>query len=164
MTRTLILIRHAKSDWDGFDGDDHARKLNPRGRQAAPKIGRWLADKDHIPDLMLVSDAARTLETASLICAGWPQPPRVETLRDLYLASPEVMLDALIKTTHPCVAMVAHNPGIAILAQALLARAPDHPKFDQYPTGAITIIDFENDVVAPQTGILKDFVVPRDLN
>jgi phosphohistidine phosphatase len=29
MTRTLILIRHAKSDWDDPGLDDHDRPLNP---------------------------------------------------------------------------------------------------------------------------------------
>ena len=39
MTRTLILIRHAKSDWDDPRLTDHQRALNPRGRRAAPRIG-----------------------------------------------------------------------------------------------------------------------------
>ena len=38
MTR-LILIRHGKSSWDDPFGDDHARALNPRGRDA--RTGRW---------------------------------------------------------------------------------------------------------------------------
>jgi len=40
--RTLILLRHAKSDWSG-DETDVARPLAKRGRRQAPDAGRWLA-------------------------------------------------------------------------------------------------------------------------
>ena len=40
--RTLILLRHAKSDWSG-DQADLARPLAKRGRRQAPDAGRWLA-------------------------------------------------------------------------------------------------------------------------
>ena len=40
--RTLILLRHAKSDWSG-DEADVARPLAKRGRRQATDAGRWLA-------------------------------------------------------------------------------------------------------------------------
>ena len=43
----LILIRHAKSNWDDPFQDDHARMLNKRGRDAARAIGTWLQAKGH---------------------------------------------------------------------------------------------------------------------
>ena len=42
MTLTLILIRHAKSDWGDAGLDDHDRPLNARGIEDAPRVGTWL--------------------------------------------------------------------------------------------------------------------------
>ena len=41
MTHTLVVIRHAKSDWD-VDAPDKERPLAKRGRRQAPAAGRWL--------------------------------------------------------------------------------------------------------------------------
>ena len=44
--KTLLLARHAKSDW-GMPGlSDHDRPLNGRGRRDAPAMARRLADDD----------------------------------------------------------------------------------------------------------------------
>ncbi|HZI98950.1 MAG TPA: histidine phosphatase family protein, partial [Actinomycetales bacterium] len=60
--RRLLLIRHAKAAPDD-DGGDHGRGLTARGRRDAAAIGRWLADNDLVPDLVLCSDARRARET-----------------------------------------------------------------------------------------------------
>lgn len=162
MSRKIILIRHAKSGWDDPIAEDHERTLSARGRDAAPRIGAWLAERGHRPDLMLVSNAARTVETADLIRAAWDTPPPVKYAANLYLASPDTMLQALQATEEPCVALVAHNPGIAILAEGLLKRAPNHPRFRDYPTAATTVIEFD-DAPRLHAGRCIDFTVPRDL-
>ncbi|MEL7089640.1 MAG: histidine phosphatase family protein, partial [Planctomycetota bacterium] len=59
MTRTLILMRHAKSSWDDPGLTDHDRPLNRRGRLAAPLMAAWLAEIDAAPDHALVSSAIR---------------------------------------------------------------------------------------------------------
>jgi phosphohistidine phosphatase len=45
VTLTLILTRHAKSDWGSPALPDYDRPLNDRGRRSAPVLGRWLAEK-----------------------------------------------------------------------------------------------------------------------
>jgi len=158
----LILIRHAKSSWDDPFQDDHARVLNKRGRDAARAIGTWLQAKGHEPDHVLVSDAARTVETAELILPCLNSDPTVDYLPALYHASPDTVLDLAQRRTDGCIAIIAHNPGIGMLARALTAKAPDHRRFDDYPTCATTVIDF-NGPVSIGNGVVVDFVVPRDL-
>ncbi len=52
----LILMRHAKSAWpEGVA--DFDRPLAPRGMEAAPLMGRWLAKQGITPDQVLVSAA-----------------------------------------------------------------------------------------------------------
>lgn len=166
MTLRLVLIRHAKSSWDDPMADDHARILNARGRDSADRLGRWLAAEGHRPDTALVSDAARTRETWARIAAGLPGAPAAQHLPALYHAGPDVMLRCLQAATGDCVAMVGHNPGIAGFARWLLAEAPAHPRFADYPTGATLVAEFPAARwadVAPGSGRLVAFVVPREL-
>lgn len=75
MTKTFILIRHAKSDWDDPLLDDHDRPLNPRGHPSAPRIGKWLSAQGVIPDTVLCSSALRTRETWNGIATHLSTPP-----------------------------------------------------------------------------------------
>ncbi|WP_375255228.1 histidine phosphatase family protein [Yoonia sp.] len=158
MTKRLILIRHAKSSWDDPYGDDHARVLNKRGRTSAQAIGAWLAEKGYLPEVLLCSDAARTRETAEL---ALPQMAP-QLLEKLYHAAPDTILELVQKQTAHTVAVIGHNPGLGIFANALVNAAPEHRRFSDYPTCATTVIDFA-DEVAPRAGTCVDFIVPRDL-
>lgn len=166
MPLTLILTRHAKSAWDDPAQDDFDRPLNSRGRASAPAIGAWLAEKGYLPDLVLVSAARRAVETWERMASKLPETAIMESAPALYLADPTIILGILRNQTMPTVMMIGHNPGFAHLASALAETAPQHPKFHQYPTAATTVFQFEGSSwadIAPQTGKVLDFVVPRDL-
>ncbi|MGH1353827.1 MAG: SixA phosphatase family protein [Thalassovita sp.] len=140
MTLRLILMRHAKSDWDNPLQADHARPLNGRGRKSARAMGEWLRDRKELPMMTLSSDARRTQETVEAVGFGGD----VRFQRDLYHAGPEVMLRALKKAGEAtCILMVGHNPGIAEFAERLVQTAPSHPRFYDYPTCATLIVEFE---------------------
>ncbi|PIE10122.1 MAG: phosphoglycerate mutase [Rhodobacterales bacterium] len=159
----LILIRHAKSSWDDLNQDDHDRPLNDRGRRAAPRIGQWLADHDHRPELVLCSSAARTQETFARMKDALGGP-RLELRPDLYHAAPAHMLDLLHGQTADSIALIAHNPGIGDLAQRLAAELPEHPRFLDYPTAATTVFEIDSWAdIAPHTARVIGFVTPRDL-
>ena len=64
--RTLILLRHAKSDWSG-SVPDVDRPLARRGHRQAPQAGRWLADNIDSIDLAVVSPANRARRTWELV-------------------------------------------------------------------------------------------------
>lgn len=159
--RTVILIRHCKSDWDGST-DDHDRPLSARGHRAAPRIGAFLAEHDLIPDDVLCSDAMRTRQTWAGIADHLPTKPILTLNAALYLAEPVVMLQALQASTAQTVAMIAHNPGTAALAWALTHTPPNDERFAQYPTGAITVLHFDGTITQGE-GRLLHFTTPRDL-
>ncbi len=166
MTRTLILIRHAKSAWDDPLLADHDRPLNDRGWQAAARVGAWLARQGLVPEAALVSSALRAQQTWARLAERLPSPPLPETVPRLYHAGPDVMLAALQGARGGCVAMVGHNPGIAWFARQLLSRPPGHPRFADYPTGATLVARFDVpdwSAVSFGTGAAVDFVVPRAL-
>lgn len=134
--KTLILMRHAKSDWSKPGEPDRDRPLNARGRRAAVLMGAWLADEGHLPDAALVSSAARTRETWSRMAPQFSPAPEPRFRDDLYLCDPETMLDAI--RTAPecgCLLVLGHNPGMA----AAMMRVCEKPCRIEAPTAAAAI-------------------------
>lgn len=166
MTLRLILTRHAKSSWDDPTVDDHDRSLNTRGHTAAKAIGKWLEENDYCPKAVYSSTARRTSETWGHIAKNCQRADEVQFTSALYLASPDRMLTILQGSRRDCVMMLGHNPGTGMLAAALLKTPPTHPKFDQYPSAATVVIEFEAESWADITrhsGRVEAFIVPRDL-
>ena len=164
--KRLILTRHAKSSWDDPATPDHDRPLNERGRAAAAELGVWLASRGYVPGEVLGSDAERTQGTWSGLAPALPGTPLLHLKPALYHAGPDVMLAVLRHATEDCVMIIGHNPGIAEFAERLVARAPIHPEFSRYPTGATLVCDFVCDTwaeVGPGMGATVDFIVPRDV-
>jgi phosphohistidine phosphatase len=120
----LLLLRHAKSSWDVPGLADHDRPLNPRGIQAAARMGRFCVESNLRPDRIVASDSCRTSETIDrlLEATGWSIP--VLRTQDLYLATPETI--ASIIATSPAdvrrLLVVAHNPGIEAFSSELAGR------------------------------------------
>jgi len=162
----LILTRHAKSGWDDPALRDHERPLSPRGQRNAGALGKWLAKWGDCPDQVLCSDATRTLQTWSIIATLCRGATDVRLVPSLYNAAPQTLLAQLHKASGRRVMLIAHNPGIGLLAHSLARTAPQHPRFDDYPSAATLVLDFKvrswADVV-PASGRVVDFVVPRDL-
>lgn len=164
MTRRLILIRHAKSSWADGHVDDHGRQLNDRGIKSAEAIGRWLAEQGYCPDVIATSDAMRTLQTTALLKTGMRKSPETVEVAALYHAAPQTMLEVLKGFDVPTVLVVGHNPGIAMLAEMLVEASPDHPRFEDYPTCATSVMEFDKaNWCQPGRGRLTDFIVPREL-
>ncbi len=125
MGRTVLLVRHAKSDW-AAGAPDHERPLNERGRREAPELGRRLAAARLRPDLVVCSDAVRAEETWQLAAAAWPSAPPMRLDHRLYDASRSEVLAVLTETPDDVrtLACVGHEPTSSALV-AVLARAAE---------------------------------------
>ncbi|MEO1551844.1 MAG: histidine phosphatase family protein, partial [Pseudomonadota bacterium] len=136
---TLILMRHAKSDWSS-DLKDIDRPLNRRGREASARLGQWLSKLGLWPDLALISSATRTRKTWARLAA--PDTTKMLVLQDLYLATPGQILKTVQDVSDAQRLLVlGHNPGIGELAAWLADTPPAHPDFTRYPTGATTVFN-----------------------
>lgn len=166
MTLTLILIRHAKSDWGHPGLADHDRPLNARGRAAAPRIGAYLAAQGLVPATILCSTARRTQDTWAGIATHLPDAPAQILTRAIYEAMPRDILNTIGNAENSPLAVIGHNPGIGSLAQSLSATPPSDEKFGLYPTGATTILTFDSAHwadIGPGQGTVTHFTTPRDL-
>jgi phosphohistidine phosphatase len=151
-TRTLVLLRHAKSDWS-TGAADVSRPLAPRGRRQAPETGRWLAAHLVRVDLAVVSPATRARSTWDLVAAELAAPPRVRVDDRVYAASDDELLDVVrgLPDDAGTVVLVGHNPGIEDLAALLAGETPT------LPTSAVAVLDLSGawSTAGPGTATLR---------
>lgn len=172
-TRTVLLLRHAKSAWGNIGQDDHERPLSRRGEHAARTMADHLAASGPRPDLILCSTASRTRQTLAplLQALGMPAPP-IALERELYLASEETLLERLraLPEEVRTVLLIGHNDGIGYLAGALAGSGPAEALTDlrgKYPTGSLTTLRLPRgrwSDLAPGACELLAFVKPRDFD
>jgi phosphohistidine phosphatase len=167
--RTLWLLRHAKAA-RGSGVADFDRPLEPRGRDAARRIGRHLAESGAHPDLVLCSSAQRTRETLDGVAEAFDEPWVVLEERELYLASEGELLRRLqaVPEDARSVLMVGHNPGVAELAGILATSGPAEDLAQlrrKYPTGALVELRLHAGPwrQLPRGCELVQFVTPKSL-
>ena len=134
--RTLVLLRHAKSDWSG-DEPDILRPLGKRGLRQAPEAGQWLADALERIDLAVVSPAQRARSTWDLASAALPSTPRLVVEDRVYAASGRQLLEVVqdLSDGEGVVALVGHNPGLEELVSLLTGE------WVPMPTSAVAVVD-----------------------
>jgi phosphohistidine phosphatase len=122
--RTLLVVRHAKSDWDTA-APDHERPINTRGQREAPELGRLLAAAGLLPDLVVCSDATRAQQTWQLASSAWSDPPPVRLEPRLYDASRSEVLAVVNETAGSVgvLACVGHEPTSSALVAVLAGSA-----------------------------------------
>ena len=165
----LILMRHAKSDWSQGTSDI-ARPLNKRGRAAAKRIGRHIAEMNVQPDRILCSPSRRTRETLAKMLPFCTQLREILFVPSLYEGMSKDYL-AIIRAygaDADCLMLIGHNSATHDTAVKLASGDPG-PDFQAlasaFPTAATAI--FSTDVIWSEVGPgnirLDLFVLPRDL-
>ena len=161
----LILMRHAEAERAAASGRDRDRALSGRGREDAAAMGRALAARGLKPDLALVSPSTRTTQTWELARDAFGD---VEVRDDdpLYNGSADI-LRRLVESAEDeagCLMVVAHNPGVHVLAVEYLVESAASPAIldrmtGGFPPGAAAV--FAVDAAGRCT--LEGFLQPRDL-
>jgi phosphohistidine phosphatase len=136
--RRLTLIRHANAEQDS-DVRDFERPLSKKGFSEANEMARRFQERSLVPDLILVSAAVRTRETAETFAKVLGVAARLLQADDtLYLADGDHIL-AVIRTVGPRVGhlmVIGHNPGISAAAISL---APEAVTSDLPTCGTLTM-------------------------
>lgn len=129
--KTLLLARHAKSDWGDPGLADFDRPLNARGLRDAPDMARRLVDDGAAVQLVVSSPALRAITTAreyaAAFGAGLVERP------ELYAASARTILAvaAALPDEASVAMLVGHNPGMSDAVAELTGE------FVELPTCAI---------------------------
>jgi phosphohistidine phosphatase len=160
--RTLLVMRHAKSDWDADYVRDHERPLNQRGVHSARLMGRVLSEEGHVPNLVITSTAVRARSTATLAnqAGGWDakivlDPRLYGTGADdaIRIASMASDVDRLM--------LVGHQPTWSTLVSRLAGERVD------MKTATVAVIEFDIanwSKLPSENGHLAAVFQPRDYN
>ncbi|MEM1125546.1 MAG: histidine phosphatase family protein [Bacteroidota bacterium] len=161
--KTVLLFRHGKSDWEADYGNDHERPLAKRGRKAANKMGRWLAQVGPMPDRVLTSTALRAQDTVARAAqaGGWTVP--IEPDPALYLAAPAYLIRVMrsMPDEVETLMLVGHEPGWSETVEALMGGGSV-----RFPTAALAHLVCHVDrweAVTPGCATLHALVIPRAL-
>ncbi len=145
----LILFRHGKAEAESSSGEDFDRRLAPRGCRESAQMGAELADLGFLPDVVLISPAARTRETWAAVEPCFPMA-RAQFEEDLYHAdSGWVRREAeRAGVGLGTVMVVGHNPGLQELAVQLLTEGGSPASLivraaRQFPTATAAVFLFD---------------------
>lgn len=136
MTKTLLIMRHAKSSWKNEKLKDIDRPLKHRGEEAANLIGKVLVKTELVPQVVLSSPAQRAKQTAELVVEESKFKGELKFVDSFYMGEPENYIKALKELPDEIerVMVVGHNPGLEALLQLL------DGKVDSLPTGSLAYL------------------------
>jgi phosphohistidine phosphatase len=112
--KSVILIRHIKSDWSNLV-PDFDRPVREDRREDALLIAKEITQKGNLPEYIVSSPAMRALQTARLLCARWDYPAEnIATDRSIYECGPGDIFSLItrIDNQYSTIAIVCHNPAI----------------------------------------------------
>ncbi|MEM6335686.1 MAG: histidine phosphatase family protein [Bacteroidota bacterium] len=159
--KTVLFLRHGKSDWEADYSGDHERPLAKRGVKAAKRMGRLIEAIGAVPDRALTSTAVRARTTLELAMSagGWICP--VEQLGRLYHASPGILISQMRAEPDETetLLLVGHEPGWSETIEALIGGGTV-----RFPTAAFARVDLHIDRwqdTDADTGELKYLMIPK---
>lgn len=159
MSKRIIIVRHAKSSWEGNEMD-HERPLIERGIQDAHLVSNTLRNKIH-PDLILSSDANRARSTASIFLSNLNVSNKVYLTPDLYDFSGEKLVKVVTSCddAHDALMVFGHNHALTFFVN----KFGDKP-IGNVPTSGVVIMDFDiNHWKDLKKGKTTQTIFPKDL-
>ena len=139
--KTLLLLRHAKSDWDDSSLRDLDRPLAARGERDAPRIGKALRKSGISPDFIISSPAVRARATVESVKQAARLAAEIQFDEAVYGASSAELMKLIrrLPAASACTLMVGHNPGFGDLVERLTGS------HERMPTAALACIELSID-------------------
>jgi len=109
--KKLFLLRHAKSFWDFYDGNDLNRDISEVGVEKTNKIGRFLKQEKICIDRVLCSHSLRTKKTNKIILNYLNPKPKVLIKEELYHDTKTKIFDVVSsQNSGDSLLIVSHEP------------------------------------------------------
>jgi len=138
--KTLILVRHAKSNWTEINQKDIDRPLNSEGKMEAAEMALRLKEKGTSIDHFISSPAKRATDTCKIFCETLENNVQdIYTVENLYEGSTFNYEAAVnkIPNEYKRVAIFGHNPGISYFSHKL----SDEVYIDNFPSCGVYAIE-----------------------
>ncbi|MCH8327327.1 MAG: histidine phosphatase family protein, partial [Candidatus Marinimicrobia bacterium] len=159
--KTVLLMRHAHA---ATAADDRDRPLSDTGRREVEIMGQLLKMRGPLPQLVIASDAVRTMETAQLLLDIIGIEVPLMAAAQLYLTGPDRWLATLrhIDSQISTALLIGHNPGVTAFAQQL--RGGGRP-IDEFDPALMTRFDLPVEQwrnVEPGKALCRWFMGPKE--
>jgi len=160
--KRLLIIRHAKSNWDSAV-TDFERPLNNRGLSDAPKIGLFLKEVALFPDFIISSGANRAITTAKLIAQSMDYNNEIVVDNKIYNASIDDIKSVInkIDEKYNTVFLFGHNPGLSNLINEL---SGEWVNLKTCCVVELEIIVDKWSHISNETAIFREYHSPKALN
>ena len=144
MKRTIIVMRHAKTEEQKTNQSDYERNLLERGKIDALAMANILKEKNFLPEIIIASSSNRTVQTAEIVAQtiGY-DITNIQLHKSLYLCSSRELaniVEAVDDSVKSC-CIIAHNPGISEFAFDINRAAIS----EALPTAAFVVYSFVAD-------------------
>ncbi len=168
--KTILLLRHAKSDWGDPSLTDFDRPLAKRGLKDAPRMGEVIQKFDHVPDLILSSPAERAKQTTEIVADTCGYSRSIEWVEGFYTGGSDETFTALQNLPDKIerVMVVGHNPTMEEVAALLLSADVEDEWRDEWairiPTAGLLCLDvniFEWATLEPGEAVLRWYLIPK---
>lgn len=169
LMKTILVLRHGKSDWSDSFQADFDRPLAKRGRKDAPRMGEVLALFQCVPDRILSSPALRARQTADLAAEACGYGRSIHWEDAFYGGGSHDLIAALQRlpdaVERPM--LIGHNPTLEETVALLLGRGGvgwNEEFAIRLPTAGLVCIDagvVDWADLEPGDGTLRWFLIPR---
>lgn len=166
----LIIMRHAKSDWNTNAASDFERPLAARGKRDGQRMGKWLMQQQLIPDRVISSAARRARQTAALVAEEMNiAEDDIICADQIYSASLQELLE-LVETcckNVSCLLLVGHNPELdELLCHLAMEKPTPTLKGRLMTTAAIAVLNFGSRSIStlPNSASLEILLRPKELS
>jgi phosphohistidine phosphatase len=168
--RTLLVLRHAKTEDTRPGSKDSERRLTPDGERHAQEVGDYLRSQGIAIDAVLCSSAARARQTLELLKLG-PQPAqdRVEIADLFYNAGADTLINAVRELPDDCrvALLIGHAPGAPRVVSELIDQTTSTPEAvsaieGRFPAAALAQLEFDGDWSEIECGSLVLVRIPSD--
>ena len=162
--KTLIVIRHTKSDW-GIAQSDFERPILSSRHNDPISIAQSIQQAGMLPQLVIASAATRATQSAQILCDTWGYPlTSIEYQSALYMCSTDVFSTSVknLDDKYSTVAIVAHNPTVTDFVNDYT----DTFIIEMPTTGAVCIhfdVPHWHEISKIKKGTVKLYLQPKEL-
>ena len=140
MKRSLILIRHTKSNWTDFSLPDFDRPIKKDRIDDAKNMAAQLKSLGVEPDLIICSPAKRTRQTAEYFCDKLKYEEKdIQFDKRIYESTAEDVLQVVRETDSKVktLVVIGHNPSLTNLANMFAENS-----IEEIPTTGVVWLEF----------------------
>ena len=166
--RTLLVLRHAKTEDVRPGSKDSERRLTPDGERHALEVGDYLRAQGTTVDAVLCSSAARARQTLELLkLDDQLLQDRVEIADRYYNAGTDTLINAVRELPDDChvALLVGHAPGAPGVVYEMSDPTTSAPEAlgaieGRFPAAALAQLEFDGDWSEIERGSLVLVRIP----